>query len=184
MEQKKACLSALVKGCVALFFLLWMLFMPLNGGDGLLSMIEYHILSVRSIASIGSADGIGAVTPIFAAAFLILWIVFFIRTAINMAYAGKRVKHPEKADAKKLKKACGFSDAIVLFVFFLLAYAFVLQLFLQFAVNYLFIAVLFIAFIAVIAFGAAAKHKIKKAFAAAGQAPGAEAADRQQNPSA
>ena len=170
MEQKKACMAALVKSIVGFVFLLWLLLMPLDLGDGIESMIGMHIAYAGSILSIGEGSGDSAGTilsVLFAAAFLIVWVIFFIQRLFGLVRVLRWSKHPEKVNLKKMKEICGFADAIMLVILFVLAYYHFLLLSMQSAANYMVIALTLALAVAVIVLGVRAKGMVKKAFAPA-----------------
>lgn len=181
MEQKKACMAALVKSIVGFVFLLWLLLMPLDLGDGIESMIGMHIAYAGSILSIGEGSGDSAGTilsVLFAAAFLIVWVIFFIQRLFGLVRVLRWSKHPEKVNLKKMKEICGFADAIMLFVLFLLAYYYLLLLS-GAAFNYAAIALTLVFLVAVIVLGIRAKRLVKKAFTPA-LAPASEVPEAAQ----
>lgn len=180
MEQKKACMAALVKSIVGFVFLLWLLLMPLDLGDGIESMIGMHIAYARMVLSLGEGNGAGTIlTVLFAAAFLIAWVIFFIQRLLGLVRVLRWLNSPEKVNLKKMKEACGFADAIMLFVLFLLAYYYLLLLSMEFAFNYAAIALTLVFLVAVIVLGIRAKRLVKKAFTPA-SAPASEAPEAAQ----
>ena len=179
MEQKKACMAALVKSIVGFVFLLWLLLMPLDLGDGIESMIGMHIAYARMVLSLGEGNGAGTIlTVLFAAAFLIAWVIFFIQRLLGLVRVLRWLNSPEKVNLKKMKEACGFADAIMLFVLFLLAYYYLLLLS-GAAFNYAAIALTLVFLVAVIVLGIRAKRLVKKAFTPA-LAPASEVPEAAQ----
>lgn len=103
-EKKKLSVFALVKNIVALFFLIWSLFMPV---EELGSMFIMHYSIILAVFS-GAADDSTMVFGVFDMIYAVLLVISLIFVIVNIVAALRGLKDPDGVTFRKMKRSFGF----------------------------------------------------------------------------
>ena len=161
-EKKKLSVFALVKNIVALFFLIWSLFMPV---EELGSMFIMHYLIILAVFS-GAADDSTMVFGVFDMIYAVLLVISLIFVIVNIVAALRGLKDPDGVTFRKMKRSFGFVllllTCVLNVISQILFYVSLLTAYPLGAFGFIF---MFVLLVAVIVLGGIGMKKTRKVFA-------------------
>ena len=158
-EKKKLSVFALVKNIVALFFLIWSLFMPV---EELGSMFIMHYSIILAVFS-GAADDSTMVFGVFDAVLLVISFIFVI---VNIVAALMGLKDPDGVTFKKMKRSFGFVLLLLTCVLNVISQIlFYISLLTAYPLGAFGFIFMFVLLVAVIVLGSIGMKKTRKVFA-------------------